>query len=96
MRAAVVTRFGSRWSIDVRDVPKPSPGPGEVLIRARAATVNRTDLGELLHPWLTRWFMARGKGGRATLGLDFAGEIESIGEGVSAFRAGTGCSECAP
>jgi NADPH:quinone reductase-like Zn-dependent oxidoreductase len=51
MKAAIVTRFGSHWSIEVGEVATPVPGPREILVRVRAATVNRTDCGELLHPW---------------------------------------------
>jgi hypothetical protein len=32
MKAAVVIRFGSRWSIEVRELPKPEPGLGEVRV----------------------------------------------------------------
>ena len=50
MKAATVVRYGSPGVIEVRDVPAPVPGPDEVLVRVHAATVNRTDCGELLHP----------------------------------------------
>ncbi len=86
MRAAVVTRFGSRWSIEIRQVPKPAPAAGEVLLRVHAATVNRTDCGELRHPMLER--LVSGRARRTVLGMDFAGEIETAGAGVSAFKPG--------
>lgn len=54
MKAAIVVRFGSRWTIEVRDVPEPDPAAGEVRVRVHAATVNRTDFGELRHPLLQR------------------------------------------
>lgn len=85
--AALVTRFGRRWAIEVREVAKPVPGPGEVLVRVRAATVNRTDCGELLHPLLER-MITRGQPRRTILGLDFAGEVEAVGAGVSGFAPG--------
>ena len=88
MNAAIITRFGSRWSIEVRQVPKPAPAAGEVLVRVRAATVNRTDCGELRHPVLTRLIISGGQAKRTILGMDFAGEIEAIGAGVSAFKPG--------
>ena len=86
MKAAVVTRFGRRWSIEVRDVPKPEPATGEVLVRVRAATVNRTDCGELRNPHLMR-LMSRAPI-RTILGMDFAGEVESVGTGASRFKDG--------
>ena len=87
MKAAVVTRFGARWSIEVQDVPRPKPAVGEVLVRVRAATVNRTDCGELRHPILTR-LMTRMAPRRTILGMDFAGEVEAVGPGVSTLRPG--------
>jgi NADPH:quinone reductase-like Zn-dependent oxidoreductase len=86
MKAAVVTRFGSRWSIDVREVSKPEPPPGEVLVRVHAATVNRTDCGELRHPLLQRLIVRRPQ--RTILGMDFAGEIETVGAGVDNLKPG--------
>jgi NADPH:quinone reductase-like Zn-dependent oxidoreductase len=87
MKAAVITRFGSRWSIEVREVPKPVPMADDVLVRVRAATVNRTDCGELRHPLLNR-LMTRVQSQRSVLGLDFAGEVEAVGSGVSTFKPG--------
>src|SRR5205085_7112209 len=85
-KAAVVTRFGSRWSMEIRQLRKPAAN--EVLVRVHAATVNRTDCGELRHPLFERLVVARGLDPRAVLGLDFAGEIESTGAGVSAYKPG--------
>src|SRR5437763_169440 len=87
MKAAIVARFGSRWSIEIRKVPKPAPAAGEILVRVRAATVNRTDCGELRHPILEK-LITRRNARRTILGMDFAGEVEAIGAGVSAFRPG--------
>ena len=87
IRAAVVTRFGSQWSIEIRRAPKPVPAAGEVLVRVRAATVNRTDCGELRHPVLER-LITRRRVKRMILGMDFAGEIETIGADVSGFKPG--------
>ena len=79
MRAAVVTPEGVR----VQDMPRPTPGPEEVLVRVRAATLNRADLG----------VAAGGShgaiGGAGTiLGLDFAGEVAAVGSGVTGVKAG--------
>jgi NADPH:quinone reductase-like Zn-dependent oxidoreductase len=87
MKAAIVTRFGRRWSIEVKEVPRPVPAAGEILVRVRAATVSRTDCGELLHPLLQR-LIVRGRPRRTILGMDFAGEVEAVGAGVSAFSPG--------
>jgi NADPH:quinone reductase-like Zn-dependent oxidoreductase len=87
VKAAIVTRFGSRWSIEVGEAPKPVPAAGEVLVRVRAATVNRSDCGELLHPLMQR-LITRGRPRRTILGMDFAGEVEAVGEGVTRFAPG--------
>lgn len=86
MKAAIVRRFGSRWSIEVGEAPKPLPAAGEVLVRVRATTVNRTDCGEILHPLLQRFITRKPR--RTILGMDFAGEVEAVGEGVALFRPG--------
>jgi NADPH:quinone reductase-like Zn-dependent oxidoreductase len=86
MRAAVVTRFGRRWAIEVQEVPKPVPAAGELLVRVRAATVSRTDDGELRHPWLQR-IITRQKP-RRIIGMDFAGEVEAVAADVSAWAPG--------
>ncbi|MDB5671221.1 MAG: NAD(P)-dependent alcohol dehydrogenase [Alphaproteobacteria bacterium] len=87
MKAAIVTRFGSHWSIEIGEAPKPVPATGELLVRVRAATVNRTDCGELRHPLIER-LITRGQPRRTILGLDFAGEVEAVGDGVTAFAPG--------
>ncbi|TCZ57892.1 zinc-binding dehydrogenase [Roseicella aquatilis] len=73
MKAAIVTEQG----VQVRDVPEPQPGPQEVLVRVRAAGLNRADLGVAAGH-------AHGRiGGPGTiLGLEFAGEVAAVGSEV--------------
>lgn len=79
MRAAVVTAEG----VQVREVPRPTPGPEEVLVRVRAATLNRADLG------VAAGGAHGAMGGPGTiLGLDFAGEVVALGAGVSGVQLG--------
>jgi NADPH:quinone reductase-like Zn-dependent oxidoreductase len=85
MKAAVVTRFGTNWDVSVRDVARPVPGAGELLVRVHSTTVNRTDLGEIRHPILNR-LITRAKAQRRILGMDFAGVVEAVGPGVTAFK----------
>jgi len=87
MKAATIARYGSRGVIEVRDVPAPTPGPGEVLVRVHAATVNRTDCGELLHPMLIGLISGR-RSRRNILGMDFAGTVEAVGTAASVFKPG--------
>jgi NADPH:quinone reductase-like Zn-dependent oxidoreductase len=88
MRAATIARYGSPGVIEVRDVPVPVAGPDEVRVRVHAATVNRTDCGELLHPTLIRLLTGARGSRRKILGLDFAGTVEAVGATVSRFKPG--------
>jgi NADPH:quinone reductase len=83
MRAAVYETSGDSGVLQVREVPTPTPGPGEVLVRIALAGVNPTD-----------WKNRRATAPR-TAGLDFqipgqdgAGTIEAVGAGVDARRIG--------
>ena len=79
MRAAVVTAEGVR----VQDVSRPTPGPEEVLVRVRAATLNRADLG------VAAGGAHGAMGGPGTiLGLDFAGEVAAVGSAVKGVKPG--------
>jgi NADPH:quinone reductase-like Zn-dependent oxidoreductase len=84
MRAAVTEAFGGIDRVVVRDIAKPVPGPGEVLVRVRAASMNPLDCklreGHFRLIWrLTPPFV---------LGFDVAGEVEAVGPGVTRLRAG--------
>jgi threonine dehydrogenase-like Zn-dependent dehydrogenase len=69
----------------VREVPRPDPGPGEVLIRVRAAGVCLSDV-HLIEGRLSPLFLA---GDEVTLGHEVAGEVASLGEGVTGTAVGT-------
>jgi NADPH2:quinone reductase len=79
MKAAVVTENGVQY----KDAPKPSPKPNEILIKVKAASLNRADLA-----------VASGHrhgtvGGPGTIvGLECAGEVEAVGSDVKDFRPG--------
>lgn len=64
-------------------VSRPSPGPGQVLVQVRAAPLNRADLAML------RGASHGSVGGAGSpLGLEWAGEIAELGEGVAGWRVG--------
>ncbi|MBV9236359.1 MAG: zinc-binding dehydrogenase [Xanthobacteraceae bacterium] len=78
MKAAVATDKG----LEVRDIPQPKPKPHEILVRVKAAGLNRADLNA-----------ARGAGGHgavgATVGIDWAGEVVEAGSEVQGgFKPG--------
>ncbi len=80
MKAIGVTQFGGPDALHVVDIPEPEAGPGQIRIRVHAAAVNPTDTGLR-------------NGARAAAlkdvpppyvpGMDVAGVLEQIGEGVS-------------
>ncbi|PYO94110.1 MAG: L-threonine 3-dehydrogenase [Gemmatimonadetes bacterium] len=70
--------------LTVKSVPKPTPGPGEVLIAVRHAGVCGTDLH--IADW-DEWAQGRLKP-PLVIGHEFAGEIQGLGEGVSGLRVG--------
>jgi NADPH:quinone reductase-like Zn-dependent oxidoreductase len=91
MMAAVRDRYGTPDVVGVKGVERPEPAEGEVLVRVRAASVNRADLDGLTpKPNFARLFM----GMRAPrpafqrVGLDVAGVVEGLGAGVTRFRPG--------
>ena len=89
MKAAVITRYGSPDVIKILDVPKPTPAADEVLVRVHAATVTRTDCGELrAQPFMIRFFTGLRRPNRTILGLDFAGEVEAVGAKTQVFKSG--------
>ena len=83
MRALVVEKLAPEYAgCVVKDVPTPEPGPGQVRIKVRAAAVNFPDLmqtrGEHQHkpevPFVG--------------GMELAGEVDALGEGVTGFAVG--------
>ncbi len=82
MRAVRIHAHGGPEVLKVEEVPDPTPGAGEVLIRVRAASLNHLDL-----------FIRSGMPGvkiplPRILGSDACGEVESLGAGVTRFKAG--------
>ena len=84
MRAVVADRYGSPDVLRVEDVPVPSPGAGQVLVRIAAVSVNLSDWECLRGSPL----YARLGGLHRTLGSDIAGWVDAVGEGVTRFHPG--------
>jgi len=69
--------------IEIRDHPDPEPGKGELLVRVRAAGINNADLLQV------RGFYPAPPGSPTDIpGLELAGEVAAIGDGVTAFAEG--------
>jgi len=91
MRAAVFERFGGPEVLEVREVERPEPRPGEVLIRVRATTVTAAESamrrGEPLWGRILIGFFRPRRRFR-TLGTELAGEVAAVGRGVTRWREG--------
>ncbi len=83
MKAIVFTGAGGPEVVEVREVPDPAPQRGEVLVRVRAAGLNRADLLQRLGRYPPP------PGVREDIpGLELAGEVARCGEGVTAWKPG--------
>lgn len=83
MKAIVITRAGEPSVLELREVERPEPGRGEVLVRVRTSGVNRADVlqrrGQYPSP--------RGAPENVP-GLEFAGRVEVLGPGVARWGPG--------
>src|SRR3954451_24290151 len=79
MRAAGVTEFGGPEALHLLELPEEHAGPGEVRLRVTAATVNPTDTYAVLGAYADRYPV---KQPPFVPGMDVAGVLDEIGEGV--------------
>jgi NADPH:quinone reductase-like Zn-dependent oxidoreductase len=90
MRAVVRDRYGSPLDVTrVEQIPRPTPGPGDVLVRVRAASLNTADLDYIRGaPRAVRAFAGWRAPRNRRLGIDAAGEVEAVGDGVTGLAPG--------
>ncbi|MFD8418642.1 NADP-dependent oxidoreductase [Streptomyces sp. NPDC059466] len=84
MKALVARSYGPVENLSLADAPKPTPGPGQVLVRVEASALNAIDLAlitgavkdhlPIQHPFVP--------------GVDVTGVVEAVGENVSRFDVG--------
>lgn len=92
MKAMVLNAYGENAIFEPADLPAPEAAPGQVLVRIAATSVNTVDtmirtMGQENLPFAPDL--------PAVLGMDFAGTIESVGEGVAGFAVGDEVYGCA-
>jgi NADPH:quinone reductase-like Zn-dependent oxidoreductase len=84
MKAVVITGYGGRDKLQLRNVEKPAPGPAEILLRVKAASLNPVDWklrrGQFRFVWRLKFPF--------TPGFDVAGIVESTGQGVTLWKPG--------
>jgi 2-desacetyl-2-hydroxyethyl bacteriochlorophyllide A dehydrogenase len=95
MKAVVWTQYGSPDVLQLQEVEKPTPKNDEVLIKIYATTVTSGDCemrglsGALWYTLLMRAYVGLKTPKRITiLGMELAGEVESVGKDVELFKAG--------
>lgn len=89
MRAAVQDRYGPPEVVEVREVPIPVPAADQVLVRVRAASVNRADLDGLGPRWaFIRLFTGLRRPRRPWVGIDVAGVVDAVGPDVTRWKVG--------
>lgn len=84
MRALLLTRYGGPDAMELREVPPPVPGPGELLIEVRAAGLNPVDFKTrqgVLKP-IKRYPLP------AIMGNELAGVVVALGPGATRFAVG--------
>jgi NADPH:quinone reductase-like Zn-dependent oxidoreductase len=97
MKAVIFSEHGGPEVLRDADVPDPSPGPNEVLVRVRACALNHLDL------WIRRGLPGISIPLPHILGSDVAGQVASLGTGVAGptvgekvlLSPGISCGNCA-
>ena len=82
MRAAYIDQTGPAEIIQVGELPRPRPGPGQVLVKVGATSLNPIDL------YVRSGMIAMPLSFPYIIGCDLAGTVERTGPGAGRFRAG--------
>jgi len=82
MKAIRVAKYGGPEELQLQELPPPKPGAGEVLVRVQAAGVNYADI------YFRNGAVPRPTPFPFTLGIEGAGVVEAVGEGVTELKRG--------
>ncbi|RCW51714.1 NAD(P)-dependent alcohol dehydrogenase [Paenibacillus prosopidis] len=89
MRAIVYEKYGTPDVLQLKEVEKPIPKDNEVRIRVHAAIVTPSDCAfRKADPFMVRFIYGLTSPKNKILGVELAGEIESVGTGVTLFKKG--------
>src|SRR5436305_7984698 len=91
MKAIVYNDYGSPDVLKCEEIDKPTPGDSEVLIRVRAASVNPADWHYMRGtPYFVRLQAGLRRPKATRLGVDVAGQVETVGRNVTQLKPGDG------
>ena len=90
MKAIIYSQYGPPDVLELKEIDKPIPGDNEILVKVRAATVNRTDCANLRAKpsFIMRPMLGLFKPKNPILGTEFAGDIEAVGQAVTSLKVG--------
>jgi NADPH:quinone reductase-like Zn-dependent oxidoreductase len=89
MKAAYADRYGGPDVVKLREVERPTPSGDQVLVRVRAASVNRADLDGLKpKPGFLRAFIGIRAPRNQEMGIDAAGVVEGVGPEATRLKVG--------
>lgn len=83
MRAVVITQPGGPEVLELRDVPRPDPGAGQLRVRVHATALNRADLMQRAGK-----YPAPADAPQDIPGLEYAGVVDEVGDGVTRWQPG--------
>ncbi|MGH9060101.1 MAG: alcohol dehydrogenase catalytic domain-containing protein, partial [Acidimicrobiales bacterium] len=84
-RAVIYEKFGGPEVLELREVPEPHAGPGEIRVRVKAAGLNPMDWALASRPEAAARFGITLPSG---FGYDLAGVVDEVGDGATGFAVG--------
>ncbi len=89
MKIVTNSTYGPPSVLEIKNVDKPSPRSNQILVKVRHSSVTRTDVGFLRgKPFVVRFFSGVVKPKYPSLGCEFSGIVDKVGDEASLFKVG--------